>query len=323
MSSSGAASDGGVPMPSHGCGQGTSCTPGNDLAAPAAADGFQFVLQSGQVTIQPNQEAYYCYYKTIPGSASIEVGAFQSWMSTGASHHFITYQADRRRDARRHARAVRRGRWEVGLRHFGRGPDHRAQDAGHRGPQHERWHAAHLEHALHQPDHRAALADPEAQRPLREERAVPGGTMVSFNAGIDVPPATAAGPGMQTVTGTCSAPVGSKFFAVTSHTHKHATDTRVNFVSGGQIDEHRQYDGLGVAGRRPLLRAQLPDGAGGRLVHVQLRVQQHHLVARARRRDGREQRDVHGHRVLLSGGQRELRLSGGSRGREAARRIGA
>src|SRR5580698_4208221 len=92
-SSSGSASDdSGVPMPSHGCGQGTSCTPGNDLAAPAAADGFQFVLQSGQVTIQPNTEAYYCYYKTIPGNATIEVGAFQSWMSENSSHHFITYQ---------------------------------------------------------------------------------------------------------------------------------------------------------------------------------------------------------------------------------------
>jgi plastocyanin len=61
-------------------------------------------------------------------------------------------------------------------------------------------------------------------------------TMVSFNASIDVPPATAAGPGTQTVSGTCTAPVGSKFFAITSHTHKHATVTKVNYVSGGMVE---------------------------------------------------------------------------------------
>ena len=62
------------------------------------------------------------------------------------------------------------------------------------------------------------------------------GTMVSFNASIDVPPAGPNGPGTQTVSGTCQAPVGSKFFAVTSHTHKHATVTDVNFVSNGQSE---------------------------------------------------------------------------------------
>jgi len=60
------------------------------------------------------------------------------------------------------------------------------------------------------------------------------GTMISFNAGINVPGGTATAPGTQTVRGTCSAPVGSKFFAMTTHTHKHATVTDVNYVSGGQ-----------------------------------------------------------------------------------------
>jgi len=59
--------------------------------APAAADGFQIVTPSGALTIQPNTEAYYCYYKNIPGNAAIKVGAFQSWMTKGASHHFILF----------------------------------------------------------------------------------------------------------------------------------------------------------------------------------------------------------------------------------------
>ena len=57
--------------------------------------------------------------------------------------------------------------------------------------------------------------------------------MVSFNPTINVPPATAAGPGTQTVSGTCSAPTGSNFFVMTTHTHKHATAAEVNYVSGG------------------------------------------------------------------------------------------
>lgn len=57
--------------------------------------------------------------------------------------------------------------------------------------------------------------------------------MVSFNVSINVPPATSSAPGKQTVSGTCKAPVGSKFFAITTHTHKHGTEADVNYVSGG------------------------------------------------------------------------------------------
>jgi hypothetical protein len=59
-------------------------------------------------------------------------------------------------------------------------------------------------------------------------------SMTSYNTQIDVPAATASGPGTQTVQGTCNAPAGSNFFIVTTHTHKHATLAEVNYVSGGQ-----------------------------------------------------------------------------------------
>jgi len=232
--SSSGASDGGVVMPSHGCGQGTSCTPGTDLAAPAAADGFQFVLQSGQVTIQPNQEAYYCYYNTIPGSASIEVGAFQSWMSTGASHHFITYEANTggTPDGTLEQCAGVAGKWVYATSVAGQIIELKMPDTVgltmSSGTQ--------LIMNMHFINPTTAPLSPTVKLNVLYAQNVQyqAATMVSFNASIDVPPATAAGPGMQTVTGTCQAPVGSKFFAVTSHTHKHATDTRVNFVSGGQ-----------------------------------------------------------------------------------------
>jgi len=228
--------DGGIVMPSHGCGQGTSCTPGNDLAAPAAADGFQFVLQQGQVTIQPNQEAYYCYYKTIPGNAAIQVGAFQSWMSTGASHHFITYQATSggTPDGTLEQCAGVAGKWVYATSVAGQVIELKMPDgvglSMNTGTQ--------LILNMHFINPNTAPISPTLKLNVLYAKNVQyqAGTMVSFNASIDVPPATAAGPGTQTVSGTCTAPVGSKFFAVTSHTHKHATDTKVNFVSGGQTE---------------------------------------------------------------------------------------
>ena len=238
-SSSGTTSSGGdsgVVMPSHGCGQGTSCTPGSDLAPPASADGFQFVLNSGQVTIQPNQEAYYCLYKTIPGNASIQVGAFQSWMSTGASHHFITYEASSASNADGTLTTPCpgvAGKWVYATSVSGqiielKMPDNvgLSMNAG-----------TQLVLNMHFVNPNSTPISPVVKLNVLYAKNVQyqAATMVSFNASIDVPPATAAGPGTQTVQGTCTAPVGSKFFAITSHTHKHATVTKVNYVSGGQV----------------------------------------------------------------------------------------
>jgi Copper type II ascorbate-dependent monooxygenase, C-terminal domain len=235
--SSGGGADGGLVMPSHGCGQGTSCTPGTDLAPPAAADGFQFVLQSGQVTIQPNTEEYYCYYKTIPGNASIEVGAFQSWMSTGASHHFITYEATSATNPdgtlEGNCPGVA-GKWVYATSVSGQIIElQMPQNVGltmAAGTQ--------LVLNMHFVNPNSTPISPVLKLNVLYAKNVQyqAATMVSFNASIDVPPATAAGPGTQTVSGTCTAPVGSKFFAITSHTHKHATVTKVNYVSGGVVE---------------------------------------------------------------------------------------
>ena len=234
-SSSGSSSaDGGVPEPSHGCGQGTSCTPGNDLAAPDAADGFQFVLKSGQVTIQPNTEAYYCYYKTIPGNAAIQVGAFQSWMSENSSHHFITYQVTggASPDGTLEQCAGVAGKWVYATSVAGQVIELKMPDtvglSMNAGTQ--------LVLNMHFVNPGTAPVSPTLKLNVLYAKNVmyQAGTMVSFNASIDVPPAGPNGPGTQTVSGTCQAPIGSKFFAVTSHTHKHATVTDVNFVNNGQ-----------------------------------------------------------------------------------------
>lgn len=234
-SSSGNADDGGSAlMPSRGCGQGTSCTPSDDSAAPAAADGFQFVLKSGQVTIEPNQEAYYCYYKTIPGSAAIEVGAFQSWMSKGASHHFITYQGDAASspDGTLNVCPGVAGKWVYATSVAGETIELKMPDTV--GLNMAAGTQLILNMHFINPGTTPLMPNLKLNVLYAKNVQYQAGTMISFNTAIDVPPANANGPGTQTVRGTCTAPVGSKFFAVTSHTHKHAVVTDVNFISGGQ-----------------------------------------------------------------------------------------
>ena len=239
-SSSGASSgstatdDGGSSaMPSRGCGQGTSCTVADDLPAPDAADGFQFVLKSGQVTIQPNQEAYYCYYKTIPGNAAIEVGAFQSWMSKGASHHFITYVgAGGSADGTVAQCAGVAGQWVYATSVSGQIIELKMPDTV--GLKLSAGEQFILNMHFINPGTTPISPTLKLNVLFAKDVQYQAGTMISFNAGISVPGGTATAPGMQTVRGTCSAPVGSKFFAITTHTHKHATVTDVNYISGGQ-----------------------------------------------------------------------------------------
>jgi hypothetical protein len=221
-------------MPSHGCGQGTSCTPASDLAAPASTDGFQFVLPSGAVTIQPNQEQYWCLYKTIPGNASVNAGAFQSWMSTGASHHFITFQGSPggMADGALQVCAIGNGKWVYATSVAGQIIELKMPDGvGLNLPA-----GTQLILNMHFVNPNSTPISPVLKLNVLLAKNVQyqAATMVSFNAAINVPAAGPAGPGKQTVGGTCSAPAGSKFFALTTHTHKHATESKVNFISNGQ-----------------------------------------------------------------------------------------
>src|SRR5690348_1699235 len=76
-----AAQDAGIARESTGCGQGTSCMPGTDLAAPGATDGFQIVTPPGGIMVQPGQEQFMCFYRTVPNTTTVDIGKFQSWMT--------------------------------------------------------------------------------------------------------------------------------------------------------------------------------------------------------------------------------------------------
>ena len=239
-----AAQDAGIARASTGCGQGTSCTPGTDLTAPGATDGFQIETPPGGITVKPGQEQFLCYYRTVPNTATVDIGKFQSWMTPGSSHHFIAFELGgsstsafgfafpKQADDTLQTCAFGGGTWMYATSLAGQIIEMKMPD----GVGLPLDPGVQIMLNMHFINPSSTDAQPQvklnvvyAQNVMQHAAA-----MISFNRSIDVPAATASGPGKQTVSGTCSAPVGSNFFAVTTHTHKRGVNTLVNLVRGGQ-----------------------------------------------------------------------------------------
>jgi hypothetical protein len=223
-----------------GCGQGTSCTPGNDLAAPAAADGVQVATPDGSITVMPGEEQFLCYYQNMPNTGTVNVGTFQSWMTPGSSHHFIAYQQGTggpfggltQPDGTLSSCGFGGGTWVYATSLPGTIVEMKFPTgvglpfaAG-----------SQIMLNMHFINPSSAAVSPVVKMNMLYVNNIQyqAASMTSFNSGINVPAATASGPGTQTVQGTCTAPTGSNFFIVTTHTHKHATLAEVDYVSGGQ-----------------------------------------------------------------------------------------
>ena len=241
---SGVANGSTVLRASTGCGQGTSCTPGTDLAAPSESDGFQIATPAGAIAVQPGQELFLCYYRTLPNTATVDVGAFQSWMTPESSHHFIAYQVGPGSSTQQGFTFPAQPDGTLESCNFGGGTWMYATSlpgqiiemnmpAGVGLPLPA---SANVMLNMHFINPTATTAYPQVKMNIVYAKDVQykAEAMVSFNTSIDVPPATATGLGKQTVSGTCTAAAGSKFFAMTSHTHKHGVDTKVNLVRDGQ-----------------------------------------------------------------------------------------
>jgi hypothetical protein len=213
---------------SVGCGQGTFCQPADDLPAPAAADGFQIVSPS-TISLTPGQEQFLCYYKTAPGGA-ITVGSFRSWMTKGASHHFIVFQGSGGVDGSLQSCAFGNGAWVYATSKSGLmvGMDMPAQvglpfSAGQSFVLN-----MHLVNTTSDVVKPVIKLNVLAAKDVKYNAAA-AYSAVSPNFSINIPAM-----GTQTVHGTCTVPAGSNFFLWTTHTHKFATNVDVNYVSGGQ-----------------------------------------------------------------------------------------
>jgi len=238
-SSGGSAADAGTPATVDGIptAPGVSVGPvgATDLAVPPAADGIQFETPAMAFSVAPNQEIFPNFCVTVPNS--IEVGGFQSWMSEGSSHHFILYKGGTVAAGTPSSTSCSLGAnaWMYASSTPGQVvTENMPANVGLSIPQNTQ-----LILNLHFINPGSTTMYPQVKINLLFAKDVmyQAGTMVSFNSQIDVPAATAAGPGTQTVNGTCQAPVGSKFFTMSTHTHKHATAAWVDYIHAGSTTE--------------------------------------------------------------------------------------
>jgi hypothetical protein len=222
-----------------------------DLAAPAAGAGIQIVTpdysandaNAKNLIVQPGQEIFLCYYVTLPNKTAIDVGGFQSWMSPGSSHHFIAYQEG----GTGLFAGTPQTSGTITSCNFGGGtwmyatstPGEVVGMSMPKGVGLPLAAQTQVMLNMHFINPTNGVLYPKVKLNILYATDVQqkAAAMVSFNTQIDVPPATASGPGTQTVTGTCTAPAGSKFFTMSTHTHKHATAAVINFVSGGTSKE--------------------------------------------------------------------------------------
>ena len=220
----GAAGDTGM-----GCGQGTYCMPGDDVAPPDAADGFQIVSPSS-ITVNPGDEQFWCYYKNVPGSGEVDIGGFKSWMTKGSSHHFITFHTTSGgADGQLVSCSFGSGDWVYATSKSGMiiGMDLPAGvglpfQAGSK-----------LVMNMHLINTGTAPVKPVVKLNVlfAKNMQYRAGSVFSLaaNSQILVPPN-----GTQTVRGSCSAGAGAKFFLWTTHSHKFTTADDINYVSGGK-----------------------------------------------------------------------------------------
>jgi Copper type II ascorbate-dependent monooxygenase, C-terminal domain len=251
----GLSSSGGASSSSGGTstsGVGASAADGaTDLASPAAGTGIQIATpdynasdaNAKNMIVQPGQEIFLCFYVTLPNTQT-EVGAFQSWMSPGSSHHFIVFQqtgafagfgGTPQPSGTINACPFSTGQWIYATSTPGQVVSmSMPQGVGYPFPA-----STQIVLNMHFINPGSTTLYPKVKLNILFATNVQyqAAAMVSFNTRINVPAATSTGPGLQTVSGTCTAPVGSKFFIMSTHTHKHATAAVVNFVHGGQSQE--------------------------------------------------------------------------------------
>jgi hypothetical protein len=215
----------GAPM---GCGQGTYCKDGTDIAPPAPADGFQ-IVSPASITLTPGAEQFWCYTKNIPGTGEVDVGGFQSWMTKGASHHFITFHNTGGVDGQLVSCPLGSGDWVYATSRSGMiiGMD-LPQNVGLPFQA-----GSSLIMNMHLINTGIDVVKPVVKLNVMYAKNVmyKAGSVFSLaaNAQIRVPPN-----GTQTVRGSCTAPAGSKFFLWTTHSHKFTTEDNIDYVSGGK-----------------------------------------------------------------------------------------
>jgi hypothetical protein len=166
-------------------------------------------------------------------NSAIEVGAFQSWMSPGSSHHFIVFEeSPGKADGSVASCVFGSGNWRYATSVSGQIIELKMPDGV--GLSVAAGQVFDMNMHFVNPGSTAVTPALKLNVIFAQNVTNHAKAMYSFNTGINVPAGSAAAPGKQTVNGSCSAPAGTKFFALTTHTHKHAVLAEINLVRGGQ-----------------------------------------------------------------------------------------
>ncbi len=214
----------------------------DDLIAPAPSEGLQLATpdynasdaNAKQLVVPAGQEIFLCYYVTLPGSSATNIGAIRSWMTAASSHHFILYQLAQplQTNGTIDTCATSSGTWVYGTSSPGKivGMD-MPPKVGLPMPA-----GTQVVIDMHFINPGTTTIYPKLKLNLLYAKDIEytAGAVTSFNTSIDIPAATATGPGKQTVSGTCHAPVGANFFQMATHTHKHGVVATIDLNSGGQ-----------------------------------------------------------------------------------------
>jgi hypothetical protein len=215
----------------------------DDLPAPSADKGLQIAApdydandpNASQLVVQPGQEIFLCYYITLAND--IDIGGFRSWMTAGSSHHFILYQlaSPQQPSGTINACPFAQGTWVYGTSTPGEvvGMD---MPTGVGLPMSAGTQVMLNMHFIN-PGDMTIYPKMKVNILFAQDVQYKAGVVVSFNTHINVPAASTDGPGTQTVSGTCQAPVGSQFFQMATHTHKHGTTATIQLTQGGQTSE--------------------------------------------------------------------------------------
>ncbi len=218
----------------RGCGLGTSCATGDDLSPPAQADGFQLATPPGMFTLQPGEEQFPFYCVSLPNTSEFDVGTVQSWMTAGSSHELIVYHqpASGSPGGTQGTCALAQGAWMYAASIAGQVVELKMPD----GVGVPLLAGTQIVLSMHLINLGTSPQQPQVKVNLvrAHDLEYAAASMVSFNEQIDIPGATAAGAGTQTVSGTCTVPAGTKFFLMGTQTNGHATAADVNFVSAGR-----------------------------------------------------------------------------------------
>lgn len=211
---------------------------GEDLLPPPAGTGMQIVWPHDQPAVHPGDDFTKCYYATLSATTEFDVGGIQSWASPAGVFELNVYKSTSATAADGTVDDCTNpvdGSLIYLATGTGLGPEVTMPD----GVAIAFGSGVKVIVAAHFINTSSLTLSPEIKLNLfRANNAQYAAMfMVAFNVAINVPAGTPQTPGVQTVSGSCVAAAGSKFFFMTTRTRSLGTAASVKLTQGASSSE--------------------------------------------------------------------------------------